>query len=291
MNGLGFNVQLLDVFKLADHEKLFDESWDGLIWRAKHNPKIKNLAKKVIYYFNIERKIPTFPSWKSYSHYDDKIIQHYIFRNNNIITPNTVVIYTKADALMYIENSAFPIIYKSAYGAGSSNVGLLESERKASSYVRKVFGKGIQTFFKSEIQKGYVYFQEYIPNLKGDYRIVCYNDGTMTGFFRENSESAFASGSGNNKIVDLDTDLLKYVYEIHTKLGNEIVMSYDVLSTSTKYYLTEMSVLFGDLTSLIHSSSPFYKINNGDVIKIDLTGEDRHKRFIRLLLKTWGWLD
>ena len=44
----GLEVVLLDVFKQKDQERLLEEEWDGFIWRAKHDPYIRNLAKKLI---------------------------------------------------------------------------------------------------------------------------------------------------------------------------------------------------------------------------------------------------
>lgn len=236
--------------------------------------------------------IPTFPNYRSYFYYDDKIVQHYLFENKLIPTPKTNVFFSEDDALTFLTNATFPLIYKSAHGAGSSNVGLFEKQSQAEKYVKNVFSKGVKTFFKSEIQRDYVYFQQFIPDVKGDYRLVCFGDGKVTGFYRENEDGEiFASGAGKNIAVELPQDLLEFVCDIHEKLGKEIVMSYDILKNENEEWLvTEMSVLFGDLNSIVYTDSKYYvRDDSGKYVLVENQKFDRHKYFIDLLIKSWDW--
>lgn len=206
--------------------------------------------------------------------------------------PNTKIFFNEDEAVKFLENSTFPMIYKSSHGAGSANVGLLNNFRQGKKYVKRVFSKGMPTFFKSEIQKGYVYFQEFLEGNKGDYRVVCFSDGKLTGFFRENKPGeVFASGGGNNSMLQLDNSLLELVWDTHQRLGNQVVMSYDLLKHKGDWKLTEASVLFGNLNSPVFSETKFYERKSSFVYNITEIESNRHNYFIDLLLKSWGWND
>ena len=287
------DVVTLDIFNYEDQQRILNEEWDGFIWRPKHDPHIRNLAKRFIYFFDQELKIKTFPSWNSYWHYDDKIAQYQLFTRFNIPTPKTNIFFNKEEAIEFVSNIGFPLVYKASTGAGSSNVGLLKNKSQAKRYIKKAFGKGIETFFKEDLQRGYVYFQEYLKNNDGDYRIVCYGNERISGFFRYNRDNAkFASGSGKFNFNPLPEDLLEFTYKVHQQLGSKPVMSYDILKdNSNNWVITEISVVFGDINIWdVYRKAPTYKIENNYFKRLDENNKD-HEYFIDLLLKKWGWID
>ena len=289
----GYEVVLLEVFKKQDYDRLLNEKWDALIWRAKHDPKIRTLAKRLLYFFDYELKVKTFPSWNCYWHYDDKIAQSQIFIKYNIPGPNTYLFFDRNEALDFVTNKAtYPIVYKSSSGAGSSNVELLKNSFSAKLYVKKVFGKGKETFFKEDLHRGYVYFQEYLKNNEGDYRIVCFGKERIFGFFRANRpNNKFASGSGIIEYRTIPNDLLEFVYSVHGKLNFPTVMSYDIMKdNNNNWVMEEMSVIYGDLTSEErYKQSHHYYVNDGQFIESEVT-DDIQRYFISSLLKSWGWI-
>ncbi len=288
------DVVTLDVFKYEDRQRLLNEEWDGVFWRAKHDPKFRDLAKRFFSLFNKTDGLKTFPSWDDYWHYDDKMVQSFLFQKLDIPTPKTFVFYNKKEALTFVsDKTEFPLICKSSSGAGSSNVGMLKGKLQAKRYVKKVFGKGIETFFKEDLQRFYVYFQEYLANNKGDYRIVCYGEKRMFGFFRKNKPNQkFASGSGMIDYIEIPNDILTLVYNAHEKLSFPTVMSYDVMKdNNNNWVIGEISVIFGDLKSkTIYEKANHYSIVENQFRKIDNPG-DIQQYFISNLLKKWDWID
>jgi len=240
-------VDLFDIWQKSEQDRLLSRHYDAFIWRAKHNPDIKNLAKRFIYLFDKVLHIPTYPSWDSYWHYDDKIAQHYLFQKLEVPTVPTHLFYNKAEALEFCRKAEYPMIYKCAHGAGSSNVGLLKNTKHAKNYINKAFGKGIKTYFKSEVQKGYVYFQDFLPDNEGDYRIVC-DSRLAYGFFRRNRKNEpFASGTADKEYNELPENVLNVAFDTHNRMGFDI-MSYDLLrNRSNEWVITEISAVFGDL--------------------------------------------
>lgn len=290
----GFDVVLLDVFKKYDYDRLLNEEWDAFIWRAKHDPQIRTLAKRLVYFFEHELKIKTFPSWSSYWHYDDKIAQHQIFSKFKVPIPNTNIFFDKDEALNFVTNQTnYPIVYKSSSGAGSSNVGLLKNSLLAKLYVKRAFGKGIETFFREDLHRGYVYFQEYLKNNDGDYRIVCFGEQRIFGFFRVNRPNErFASGSGLIEYRSIPNNLLEFVYSVHKKLNFPTVMSYDIMKDNEdKWVVGEMSAIYGDLNSTeMYEKSHHYFVKNNQFVEHKIT-DDIQQYFISSLLKNWGWID
>ena len=297
----GHDVILLDVWNEDDHEKLITGDWDAFFWRAKHNPKIRDFAKRLTYYFDKIENIKCFPSYRDYWHYDNKINQFYIFRDKNIPIPKTKIFYNRGDALNYADSIELPVIVKCSSGAGSSNVKLMKNRFLLKRYIKKVFKRGVKTYFKSEIQRDYVYIQEFIKGCRGDYRIVCLGDEEgghkapplLTGFFRYNdASSCFASGSGKYEMNCIDNEIIDFISNVHSKLSNNI-MSYDILKKDQKFLITEMSVIYGNLKSPIYDNSEIFikRSNNWQKLDKRLDNLARHRLlFIEKLLDLWGWL-
>lgn len=284
----GAEVVLLDIYKQEDYNKLFEENWDGLIWRAKHDPYIRDLAKRIIYFFNRELKIKTFPDWKSYWYYDDKVAQTMIFKKFGIPTPKNNVFFNKEEAFTFAEKTEYPIVSKASSGAGSANVRLIKNRRQAKTLIKKAFGKGIKTFFAEDLQRKYVYFQEFLKYNSIDYRVVCYKNERVAGYARIANKDGFASGSGIYNLEEPPADLIEFVYNTHVKLGNKLVMAYDVMkNNNNKWVITEMSVVYADLETWSGDSpTPTYTINNNTFTLIEKKEND-HKYFMNLLAREW----
>lgn len=291
----GIDVVLLDVFKNKDLNRLLDEEWDGFIWRAKHDPKFRDLAKRLISLFDKKLGVKTFPAWNDYWLYDDKMAQSFLFQKLQIPTPKTFVFYNKEEAIDFVEKyENYPLVYKSSSGAGSANVGFLKNKLQAKRYIKKAFGKGLETFFKEDLQRFYVYFQEFLSNNEGGYRVVCHSNKMLYGYYKFNDENSnVATGLGKIDFSPLPADLLQFSFNVHRLLGFPLVMSYDVFKDNIgNFSVLEMSVIYSGLDS-------FQK--NIEAVKFEITEENKflqmekknnyHEYFIKLLLKEWGWID
>jgi len=283
-----YNVKVLDPFLANDLEIILNNKWDALIWSAKHNPKIKKLAKKIIYLFDEEVKIDVYPNYNSYWHYDDKVAQFYLFTQYDFPIPNTKVFYNKKDAFNFFEKTEYPLIFKSAEGAGSTNVSIINSKMIAKYKVRKIFGKGAKTFFRGEAQKGYLLIQEFEKNNLGDYRLVCYGDEIL-GFFRDNREDEpLASGSRKFTFKEIPEDLLNLVYQCSCKL-NYKVMSYDIIkNTNGEWVITEISVIYGDIKDDVYNKAPVYKRTKDNNWERVVSPGNHFERVATYIINSWS---
>ena len=186
--------------------------------------------------FALEKKgIPVFPDSNTSWHFDDKIGQKYLLEAIGAPLVKSYAFYSKNDALTWINSATFPKVFKLRGGAGSINVKLIKSRKQAKALVKKAFGKGfsvnnpvsrlkdrfwvfqrdnnwaaVKGIFKgfgrlfiptkyqrfSQRQKGYIYFQDFIPENNYDTRLVVIGDRCF-GIRRYCRKGDFrASGSG-----------------------------------------------------------------------------------------------
>src|SRR5690606_31194767 len=159
------------------------------------------------------------------------------------------------------EKTKFPKVFKLKGGAGSSNVKLIHSQNEAKKLINIAFGKGFSQFdrianlqekirrfkegregFKGVLkgivrliiptqfskyqppEKGYIYFQDFIPNLDSDIRIQVIGNKIcgLKRFVRKNDFRASGSGNFiefNNENVD--KNILKIALEINRKINSD----------------------------------------------------------------------
>lgn len=180
-----------------------------LIWHHSHVDFKSRIAAQSILGALEHAGVKVFPDHKTAWHFDDKVAQKYLLEAINAPLVPSYVFYDKKEALAWVENTEFPKVFKLRGGAGSTNVKLIYCKQQAVKIIKKGFGKGFplidkwnylkelkykkHTFFpyfvevirgvkrglfpkKEKVQfqneRGYVYFQEFIPNNDSDIRVI-----------------------------------------------------------------------------------------------------------------------
>lgn len=176
-----------------------------------------------------------YPDISDAYHFDDKIAQSYALQALGISTPKNYPLHSNNAVEEWIKNvNDFPVVAKLKAGSGASNVSLIKNITELRKYSNQMFGKGMDgkpkaflkiksnimssksltdifqklkrapEFFFSrsqgssrERERGYVYLQEYIPNVKYDLKVVVVGD-KLSFIARGVRDNDFrASGSGN----------------------------------------------------------------------------------------------
>jgi hypothetical protein len=242
---------------------------DGLMWHWNHEDyRDQNFARQLI--FSVEMTgIKVFPSFNTCWHFDDKVGQKYLLEAINAPLVPSYTFYNKGEAIKWIDNNTFPKVFKLRGGAGSSNVKLIRDKNAAKRVIRRAFNKGfplvnriacfkdrlwilkrdknskaiihvfkglIRFFYPPEgisllpRQKGYVYFQDFIPNNEFDDRIIVIGDRAIA-IRRFNREGDFrASGSGLIKHDSslFDSKTIKIAFDIAGQISSQC-LAFDVL--------------------------------------------------------------
>lgn len=252
---------------------------DALFWHYHHAiPQDILVAQQVLFSAEAAGKY-IFPDFHTMWHFDDKIGQKYLLEVAGVPFVPSYVFYSKTEALQWVEKSTFPKVFKLRSGAGSHNVKLVKTKDKAVRLINKAFGAGFRQYsalmglkeayinynlgvyklidliksfirlgYKTDYErfisneKGYAYFQDFIPENDSDTRIVVV-DGKAVGFKRFVRKNDFrASGSrmrvfGKNEISE---DAVKVAFETSKKLKLQCA-AYDFIFHNGKPLIVEIS--------------------------------------------------
>jgi len=262
------------------------EECDVLMWHFHQaNPRDVLFAKQLIYSLETAGK-KVFPDFHTCWHFDDKVGQKYLLEAMNAPLVPSYVFYDKSEALRWIESASFPKVFKLRKGSGADHVRLVRSKAEAKRLARRAFwggfpqydagsnlkerwrkfkvGKtGLKDLMKGVIrlgyttefskvvgnEKGYIYFQDFIPDNDHDIRVNVV-DGKAFAVRRDVRKGDFrASGSGYPKFEKhyFPEEVIKIALDLTKKLKLQAV-AYDFLQFKGDFLIAELSYGFCDMT-------------------------------------------
>lgn len=235
-------------------------------------------AKQLIFSLQTAGK-KVFPDFHTGWHFDDKVGQKYLLEAIGAPLVPSYVFYDRREALGWIEETEFPKVFKLRRGAGSSQVRLVENAKTARMLIKKAFGKGFSQYeagsnlmerwrkyrmghssfwdvMKGVIrfgyttdfdrvvgnEKGYAYFQDFIPENESDTRVIVI-DGKAFAIKRIVRKNDFrASGSGEIRYSRqlFDEDTIKIAFELAEKLKSQS-LALDFVYENGKPMIVELS--------------------------------------------------
>jgi len=258
------------------------EDCDVFMWHHFHlNPKDVLFAKQLLFSLQNAGKL-VYPDSLSSWHFDDKLGQKYLLEALKLPLIPSYAFYTKTEALDWANQYQFPAVFKLRGGAGSYNVRLIKSKNEAVSVIKKAFGKGfrlydpiidiketIRKYHKKDAyfvdvikafahlvlpyqiekskgrEKGYVLFQEFIPDCKNDIRVQFVNDKCYAMVRNVRKNDFRASGGGD---IDYDgskvpISAIKLSFEIANTLKMQ-TLALDLVPYKDTYLIAEISYAF-----------------------------------------------
>ena len=242
----GQNISTKTLNLLGNNAIKQAEECDGIMWRWLHRPGDKQSAKSILHTIEHHLHIPVFPNSTTAWHYDDKVAQHYLLSAMQVPCIKTWVFWDYQEAVRWLEQATFPVIFKLSAGAGSANVLKIAHREHAKAMVHQIFNKGVFPYTYHEYRQrlgwlkkpgtikqrlgsvlnlllkseyppldkiwwkpefGYAYFQEFLPDNKYDTRVTVIGSRAFA-FKRFNRPGDFrASGSGNFDVSPYKIDL------------------------------------------------------------------------------------
>jgi len=251
--------EMLDFWKIIDSLNLFIMQFNIPL-----HQQIQ--AQDLLFIIESFHGIKCYPNLKTAWHYDDKIKQYHLLHPFGYPITESWIFYDKKNALQWIEEASFPVIFKLRCGAASQNVLLLKDKKQAIMIVNRMFGRGIlpDKFFYYEstrfshfniyrelhricgniyrrsrgldtsnhwqINKNYVFFQKFLPNNKWDTRITIIGKRAFA-FRRMNRRNDFrASGSGRicYDIRKIDMRCVEIAFQVSKEMDFQS-MAFDFL--------------------------------------------------------------
>lgn len=237
-------------------------------------------AKQLLYSLQLCGK-KVFPDFITGWHFDDKVGQKYLLEAIDAPLVSSDVFYKKEEAFDWINQTSFPKVFKLRGGAGAVNVHLVKSKKQAITLVHKAFNKGFKAFnrwgnFKGKIQKyrtgnenllgiakgfarlffptnfgkmyhnekGYIYFQEFLPNNDYDIRLIVIGNKAY-GMKRKVRKNDFrASGSSDFIYDEIPKSILQIGFNVSKRLNLQSV-AFDFIFKNGKPLIIELSCFFG----------------------------------------------
>lgn len=267
---------------IIEQLKLFDV----LLWNWRHDDYRDVRAAPNVIHAAEKMGLVVFPNTDTCRTFDNKLAQKYQLESIGAPLVPTYVFYDEKAALEWLGRTSFPKVFKLSRGAGALNVRLVRNYKQGKSLVKKAFRNGFVNSsgqfmenigrFSSKKMRGsydwvgkvkrlpnslltiyrvnkmlgreigYVYFQEFIPNLKYDTRVVVIGS-RIFAFRRLVREKDFrASGSGLVDIrpENIDKNCVLIAYEASCKLKLQCAAYDFVKNESGKPLLLEVSYTF-----------------------------------------------
>lgn len=258
------------------------EDCEIVMWHhSQGHPREIIIAKQILFSLQKAGKI-VFPDFYTNWHFDDKLGQKYLFEAIGVPLVPSYAFYDKDQALKWVEETEFPKVFKLRGGAGSQNVQLIKTKKKAKKIISKAFGKGfkqynslmnlkeryrlfrlgktglwdltkgiIRIIYEPQYSRvmgrecGYVYFQDYIKNNKYDIRVIVVEKKAFA-IKRIVRESDFrASGSGNIEYLkhNFDEATISVAFEVYNKMNAQCA-AFDFVYEDYIPKLVEVSYAF-----------------------------------------------
>jgi len=255
----------------------------AFMWHFHHNnPKDVLFAKQLM--FALEQTgMKTFPDFNTMWHFDDKVGQKYLLEAIGAPMVKSYVFYDKQEALDWTTQTTFPKVFKLRGGSASSNVKLVKSKSKAQKLIRQAFSRGfkqrnvfadlkerIRKFKERKggliqmlggfirlvkphdyekvkgIERGYVYFQDFIPNNEFDIRIIVIDKKAFAikRMTRKNDFRASGSGDILYKKENFNNHIIDMAFEIADKLQTQCCVFDFVYDENNNPLIVEISYGF-----------------------------------------------
>lgn len=258
---------------------------DAFMWHHHHaNYKDVLFAKQLLYSLQIAGK-KVFPDFHTTWHFDDKVGQKYLLEAVDAPLVSSHVFYDKQSALKWIEKAIFPKVFKLRGGAGASNVRLVHSSFDAKKLVKRAFGKGFSQYngwnslkeryrqfcvgntsvwdvVKGGIrllvptqyaqmhgrEKGYIYFQDFIPENSYDIRVIVIGNKAFAikRLCRENDFRASGSGHILYAKEEINEECVKIAFDVNRKIHSQCI-AYDFVFDEARPLIVELSYGFSML--------------------------------------------
>lgn len=260
---------------------------DVFMWHHHHADYKDVLSSKTILFAIEQAGIKVFPDFHTGWHFDNKVAQKYVLEAIRAPLIKSYVFYEKEKALNWSKVTSYPKVFKLKGGAGASNVRLVRNKSQCQRLINKAFNRGfsqfnrwgylkerwrqfkggkvnsvgmlkaiLKLFFATEFskmyarEKGYIYFQDFIPGNDGDIRLIVIGQKYAYGMKRMNRKNDFrASGSSDFVYDEIPEDTLKVAFSVAKRLELQTVAFDFIKDENDSPLIVEISYGFGTVGS------------------------------------------
>ncbi|MAF24794.1 hypothetical protein CL634_04380 [bacterium] len=206
---------------------------DAYFWHADDKGrKYELVAKRTAELTKITSR-PVFPNLSQNIFFNNKFLQHYFLKSNNLPIPKTFVTDQINQAQKYISHTAYPFVTKIYHSASGQGVFLIKNKIAALKYLKnsKIF-----------------YAQEFIPDQDRDLRIITVGEKIAAAYWRINPTNWLHNLNHGSTISNKNIPQTAKTLAIKiSKKMNFPWMAYDFIIKNHKPLILEFSGNFGVL--------------------------------------------
>jgi len=245
---------------------------DGVMWHWGRTPSDKKIYR-ILTVIELQLGIPVFPNHCSSWHRRNKLAQYYLYQAAGVPMPKTWVFWDQQRAREWALQTDYPNVFKLSEGGGGEQVILVSSSEEACHLINRMFGPEIYASSErlvdlprywqqlrslarrldaaaryialgeppsSSPEKGYVYFQEFVPGNDYETGILVIGDRAF-GSRILNGTEGFRSRSGKSYDPShIDIKCVELAFDISERLGFPM-MAYDILLHHGEAVVLEMN--------------------------------------------------
>ena len=243
---------------------------DLIAWRPLSDPASLYEQRTKTEYIEKFLNIRCHPSFRELWTYEDKLRLYYHLGRYNLPIIPTFISFDEAESNASLVKMDFPLVSKSYVGSSSMAVKLLKSRHEARRFIRSVFSVGLDTSFPYFRQKGYVYFQKFIPDASFDLRIIMVGK-KIFGYYRFTPKNDFrASGAGLVEKTGFPVEAVLLALKVKEVLPSTII-AVDLLKSESenKYYVIEASINIDIETPMqltVDGIPGYYEMHEGSLV-------------------------
>jgi len=223
-------------------------SFDALLFHWHHEIPQNTLIARHVIWAAETAGLEVFPNIATCWSYDDKLSQKYLLEAIGAPLVPTHVFFDCRIAFDWIDHTSFPKVFKLRKGAGARNVRLV---RRVDLWGKlRRLPQSLMNIYQSNKflgrERGYVYFQDFVPDNSYDTRITVIGDRAFgfTRNVRENDFRASGSGSIDYDFGRIDPECVRVAFEAARKLSAQSTAFDFVCNTKGQPKIVEISYCY-----------------------------------------------
>ncbi|GFO57774.1 hypothetical protein GMST_00990 [Geomonas silvestris] len=204
----------------------------------------KKFFDEVAFFLTRIKQLNMFPPINDIWFYESKIRCSYVLENFKIPHPKTYVFNDREKAARFLQETRFPLLFKTDIGSDASGVMILKDLSQGRKVLCSCFKSGFTNYFfdTNDKQLGYVLFQEYLPGVR-EIRVIRIGDSFFA--YEKGRKGDFHSGSKVALFLNPDHEILDFVKGV-TDLIETRCMSVDVFVTpGGQFLVNELQTFYG----------------------------------------------
>ena len=184
-----------------------------------------------------------YPSYDEIWIWESKRRMHLWLASNDVPCPKTWIFYSPDQAIEFLKEAHYPLIYKPDFGDCARGIQVFEKKEDAINFAKKIFEKGLKLGPVGNCREwGTILLQEYLTNVQ-EWRMVRLGDDYFG--YEKVKKGYFASGSGIYRHGRPSDELLNFTKKVCNK-GKFDSMNLDVfLLTDGRIVVNELQTVFG----------------------------------------------